>query len=311
MRSARIRTTFVLLIALGAGALVVAGVLLYRYGRPSVPLVTYFAETVGGLHTGASVHFRGIEVGMVDGMSIQRGTGHIEVRFRIFTDAVAELGPGSQPLDQQPRGTRVSGVDQMRIMVATNPITQLSTLKLEPSSATPGLVVGTIPPDRLFLPSTPSVAEQLMTTVTETVNRLPGLVDRIDHLVGTAEHAIGGVDTAEVEKDLHTLLARLADQVARSGADLDRLLGVDGPLTRVLATTDAALKEIDLPQTARAARDAIGDLHQTAAELRLLGADLRGSLPAVRAAIDQARAFLRQLQETPDAIIFGPREPTK
>ena len=263
------------------------------------------------MHTSASVNFRGIEVGMVDGMSIQRGSGLIEVRFRIFTDVVTELGPGSPPLDRQPRGARVAGVDQLRIMVVTNPITGLSTLKLQPATTAPALLVEAIPPDRLFLPSAPSVTEKLMSTVTETIDRLPGLVDRIDHLVGTAEHAIGAVDTAEVEKDLHALLVKLTDQVTRSGADLDRLLGVDGPLTRVLATTDAALKEIDLPQTARAARDAIVDLHQTAGELRLLGADLRGSLPGVRAAIDQVRALLRQFQETPDALIFGPREPAK
>jgi len=60
----------------GGLLILVAGVLLIgsgRYFRRTHPFVSYFDGTINGLHPGAAVKFKGVEVGMVDSIRIHGG----------------------------------------------------------------------------------------------------------------------------------------------------------------------------------------------------------------------------------------------
>ncbi len=79
-------------------------------------------------------------------------------------------------------------------------------------------------------------------------------------------------------------------------------MGPDGSLVKLAEEARGAIRDADVPGSTQSARDAL-DRTSLAAD------DLRRSLPAIRDALEQLRELARRLEEQPESVVYGPRQP--
>lgn len=273
-----------------------------RYkSRPKLECVTYFNESVAGLSPGNTVRFRGVDVGRVEGISFTNDdSNYIEVRFEIYLDIVGGLGGDVQRLRTLAPGERFSLNDTMRVRLAANFITGLASLQIEPVNPPPPVLEITALPQRVYLPSAPSTVGLMEVSAQQLLARLPAMADHIDQLAVTLTETVSKSPISETLGEVRTTLASTGTQIVRSGDDLHRLLDEHGPLMKLLAQLDQTLAKSDVDGSLREVRTTLGDT-------RLLISDLRSALPRILITADYLGGLLRNLQEEPESLIFGPR----
>ena len=285
-------------------ALIAAGTafLIQRHrARPAIPMITWFDESVTGLATGSPVRYRGVDIGRVESLAIERGNGAVVVRFQVFLDVIASIGANHQMLAEHPFGVRLETVDHLRVRITANLVTGQAALMIEPLKDAPEPVAQVVPPDRIWIPSAHNAIDVLMASLDQTLRRLPSLVERLDGLAGSLDRTLSDAKVSETIAELRTLAAATSAGVERTSTDLHALLAERGPVNRVLSRLDEVLATTEVAA-------GVGDARAALADLRLLTADLRAALPRLVQAADQANSTLRQVQDEPESLIFGPRE---
>jgi hypothetical protein len=171
-------------------------------------------------------------------------------------------------------------------------------------------------PDRPYVASMPSPlatvqdrlpailerAEATLQTLREIVSRIPASLDRSDRFFTNVERIVRESNLPQMTADSRTFFTQTTAQMAELTANMNRLVGLDGTLVKLGDEARSTIRAADLPGSSQAARDA-ADRASLAAD------DLRRSLPAMRDALEQLRELARRLEEQPESVIYGPRQP--
>jgi hypothetical protein len=209
----------------------------------------------------------------------------------------------------------------LRAQVIGNPVTGEAYLFLDAPENPPPPLALNFTPKRAYVPSMPTPlaamrdrvpevlerAEATLRLLGEIISRIPGSLDRSDRFFTNVERIIQESNLPALSADSRTFFATTSAQIEQIASELEGVVGTRGTLT---AFVDEARTAIDEARAAMKAADLAATNHaaRTAAEQTTLAADdLRRSLPAIRASLDQLRDLARQLQEQPESVVYGPR----
>jgi paraquat-inducible protein B len=281
--------------------------------RAVVTLVTYVTENVSGLDISSPVRFRGVPVGRVSDLRVDAGGSDIEITFEVFQERLASIGGNVQRIQEM---AELSVFPNLRTRVVGNPVTGDAYLLLDvPADPPPPVALG-FTPDKPYVASMPSPlaviqdrlpevlerAEMTLETLRDIVARIPDSLNRSDQFFTNVERIIRESELPQLSADTRTFFATTSTQVGQIATQIDELMGKEGVLVQLAEDARAALREADVAGSTRTARDA-------ANRTSLAADDLRRSLPAIRDSLEQLRELARRLEEQPESVVYGPRQP--
>jgi methyl-accepting chemotaxis protein len=184
-----------------------------------------------------------------------------------------------------------------------------------PQNPPPMMALG-FTPNRPYVPSVPSMsatvqdrlpelldrAEATLQTLKEIVTRIPASLDRNDRFFANVERILQESQLPALSADSRKSLTTTSEQIEQIRSALDMLIGTDGALVKFSEEARATIKAADLPATTQSAREA-------ADNSRLASDDLRHSLPTILDSLEQMRELARQIEEQPESVVYGPRQP--
>jgi hypothetical protein len=234
----------------------------------------------------------------------------IEVTFEVFQERLASIGGNVQRIQQM---AELAVFPNLRTRVVGNPVTGEAYLLLDvPADPPPPVALG-FTPDRPYVASMPSPLAVVQ-------DRLPEVLERAEMTLSTLRHRGRIPDSLDRSDQFFTNVERIireraaaieptrgrslttTTQVGQIATQIDALMGKDGTLVQLAEDARAALRDADVPGSTRTAREA-ADRTSLAAD------DLRRSLPAIRDSLEQLRELARRLEEQPESVVYGPRQP--
>jgi paraquat-inducible protein B len=282
--------------------------------RPAIGMVTYTTDNVFGLDVSSAVRLRGVPVGQVTGIRVDPKGAIVQIDFDVFLDRLNTLGLDVKRLRTI---TDIGGVfPNVRAQLMGNPISGEAYLLLDtPESPPPPMELG-FKPNRPYVPSVASPfsivqdrlpalldrANATLDTLTEVVARMPNSLDRSDRFFSNVERIMKESNLPTLSADSRKFFSTTSAQIEQIRSEMDGVIGTEGALVKFSEEARAAFKAADLPATTQSVRD-------TADNSRVAVDDLRRSLPAIRASLDQLRELARQLESQPESVVYGPRPP--
>jgi paraquat-inducible protein B len=312
---------------LGAVALVIVGIIVFGSGRWFTEFeryVSYFRGSAQGLSVGSQVTFRGVPIGQVtqidllyDGKKLEFLT---QVLFQIDPRSVREIDVAERDSDTLidtliKKGLRAQLVQQSFV-------TGQLAVQVDMFPSTKADLVG-LDPDRTEIPTIPSTAEALESTIKRIAHKLDqldlgkiikdlqGTVSGIREIVASPQlkQTIANADQAMLEaRQLISKFNNRVDPLAQSFEDTskaarsalneaERLLVDARP---VLATTQNALSRAEkLMSTANTVIEPGSPLHF----------ELVGALREVAGAARSLRSLADSLERNPKSLLFGRQAP--
>jgi len=282
--------------------------------RAAITMVTYTTENVFGLDVSSAVRLRGVPVGRVTNIRVDPNGTIVEIDFEVFLDRLNTIGLDVRRLQTL---TDIRGVfPKLRAELTGNPLTGEAYLLLDqPQNPPPPMELG-FKPNRPYVPAVPSPftmvqarlpalldrADATLQTLVELVARMPDSLERSDRFFSNVEHIMRESQLGTLSADSRKFFTTTTAQMEQIRSDMDRVMGAEGTLVKFSEEARAAFKAADLPATTQSVRD-------TADNSRVAVDDLRRSLPAIRASLDQLRELARQLESQPESVVYGPRPP--
>jgi ABC-type transporter Mla subunit MlaD len=253
---------------------------LRRLNRDSVPLVTYFDESVQWLDEGSPVKFRGVTLGTVSTITIAPDQRHVEVWMRIYTEELARLG-----FDAEVRDPR------WRPQLASAGITGVKFVQFDtfPPDRYPEPQLAFTVPERYYAPAVPSTLKSLEEIANEFLAKLPKLTDSL------------GDTLVEAKKALRSL-SEVVSWVRSDDSGLQKLVASVDETVLVL---QRSLREAELAQTTGSLRTAAGSVNTAAAQLGGQSGQLEEALVALRETLEAVRALAARLERDPSALLRG------
>lgn len=311
----------------GAIFLAVVAVLSFGSGEflaEKVKYVLFFDGTMSGLAPGSPVLFRGAQIGSVTEVVVLYDTQTHEVRIPVYIEidrdsiqfvggARPAPGAGNELLIQQ--GLRAK-------LVSQSMITGQLAILLDFFPDTPAKLVGADPSVPEF-PTAPSFQEQL-DDLFKSMQKLP-----IGDLIADLRNAIQGLNelvrSPEIKQAISTLDATLLD-FQKLAQNVDGQIGVMGPnlndtLTDVRQLVNNLNGKVDpltqsLQDTLATGRSALEQATQTLASAQgVVAADaptmqlLNNALAELSDALRSIRVLADYLEQHPDAVLSGKRQP--
>jgi len=266
-------------IALGIAAVFWIGY--RRFNKASVPLVTYFDESVQGLDVGSPVKFRGVTLGTVSTITVAPDQRHVEVWMRIYTDELRRMG-------FDPRRPRDP---ELRPQLASAGITGVKFVQFDtfPPERYPVPELQFAVPETYYVPSVPSTLKSLEEVANELVAKLPRISDQL------------GDTLVEAKKALRTL----SDLGSWVRSDESGLTHVVRSIDEAATTVKIAIRDAELARTAETLRTAANSVNGTANQFGGQTAELDGTLAALREALEALRALAARLERDPSALLRG------
>lgn len=284
--------------------------------RDAIGIVTYTTDNVFGLDVSSAVRLRGVPVGRVTGIRVNPNGTIVEIDFELFLDRLNTIGLDVKRL-RTLTDTRAV-FPKLRAQIMGNPLTGEAYLLLDqPQNPPPAMELG-FKPDRPYVPSVPSPfamvqdrlpalldrADATLETLTELVARMPGSLDRSDRFFTNLEQIMHQSELPTLSADSRKFFATTSAQIGEIKSEMDGVIGTEGTLVKFSEEARTAIKDADLPATSQSAREA-------ADNSKLAADDLRRSLPAIRDSLEQLGDLSRMLQEQPQSVLYGPRQPEK
>ena len=299
--------------------------------RAVIAVVTYTNENVSGLDISSPVRYKGVNVGRVTEVRVNPG-GLIEIDFELFLDRLNTIGANVARIRQI---ADMRGVfPRLRARTVGNPVTGEAYLLLDaPKDPTPPIELG-FTPSRPYMPSMPSLigtvqdrlpalverAEATLEVLREIIKRVPDSLDRTDRFFTNVERIVRQSDLPALSADSRRFYSTTTTQFEQMRSDsqkffstataeleqmrseLGAAMGAEGSLVKFSEEARAAIKAADFPAVNQSARDA-------AENSKLAAEDLRRSLPAIRDSLEQMRELARMIEEQPESVVYGPRQP--
>ena len=275
-------------------------------------MVTYMDHTVAGLDISSPVRYRGVHVGRVDGIRIDPRGNLIEVDFEVFLDRLATIGGDVKRVRAL---ADLPVFPQLRTQVINNPVTGEGYLLVDiPPNPPPAMTLGFTPP-RPYIASMPSLldsvsnrlpevlerAEATLTVLREIVARIPDSLDRSDRFFTTVEQILRSSNLPQLSADLQAFSKASTTEIAQMRADAAEFFKASETLVKFADEARSAIRDADVENSSKAARDA-ADRTSLAAD------DLRRMLPAFRESLETLRDLARRLEEQPESVVYGPRK---
>jgi paraquat-inducible protein B len=282
--------------------------------REVIGMVTYTTENVSGLDVSSPVRYRGVPVGRVTDLRVDTRGNSVEIDFEVFVDRLNTIGMRASRIRQI---ADFGGVfPRLRARIIGNPVTGEAYLLLDAPQNPPPMMALGFTPNRPYVPSVPSMsatvqdrlpelldrAEATLQTLKEIVTRIPASLDRNDRFFANVERILQESQLPALSADSRKSLTTTSEQIEQIRSALDMLIGTDGALVKFSEEARATIKAADLPATTQSAREA-------ADNSRLASDDLRHSLPTILDSLEQMRELARQIEEQPESVVYGPRQP--
>ena len=280
--------------------------------REVISLVTYTTENVSGLDVSSPVRYRGVSVGRVTDVRVDPRGNLVEIDFELFLERLNTIGMNVERIRHI---ADLGGImPRLRAQLISNPVTGEAYLLLDtPQNAPPPISLG-FTPTRPYVPSVPRPlaavenrlpevlerAEATLQTLREIVGKIPDSLARSNQFFTNIERIFQESQLPALSADSRKFFTTTSAQIEQVTSELDKLVGTGESLVKLLDDTRASMDASDLPATTRSARDA---LNQTS----LAADDIRRSLPVIRDSLEQLRVLARQLEEQPEAVIYGRR----
>jgi paraquat-inducible protein B len=277
-------------------------------------MVTYTTENVSGIDVSSPVRYRGVPVGRVTDLRVETLGNSVEIDFEVFVDRLNTIGMHASRIRQI---ADFRGVfPRLRARIVGNPVTGEAYLLLDAPQNPPPMMALGFTPNRPYVPSVPSMsatvqdrlpelldrAEATLQTLKEIVIRIPASLDRNDRFFANVERILQESQLPALSADSRKSLTTTSEQIEQIRSALDMLIGTDGALVKFSEEARATIKAADLPATTQSAREA-------ADNSRLASDDLRHSLPTILDSLEQMRELARQIEEQPESVVYGPRQP--
>jgi paraquat-inducible protein B len=286
--SQKISPTLIGAFVVGAVALLVIGVVAFGSGqlfRKTQQFVLYFDGSVNGLHMGAPVKFKGVEIGSVKDIKLEMGLGNqvheIPVIIEIDLNKVIRRGV-----------TREKAMDP-------NTIREFVTQGLRGQLQTESLVTGVLYVALDWFPETPlhfvqSAGEHFQ------YEEIPTVPTELEQAHEALVRVVKKIDDIDFK--------RLIDSLAKTSDGVGQLVSVNSPaLKSILQSMDQAMPQL---------RGAISDFRKltTTADHNIenVSGDLHQTLTAAQSAIDQIAATMKEAQTTIVSVraTVDPNSPT-
>jgi phospholipid/cholesterol/gamma-HCH transport system substrate-binding protein len=273
-----------------------------------LPFVTYTDQNVTGLAVQSAVRYKGVTIGRVDGVRLDTGSGLVEIDFEVVVDTLTALGGDVEELRR--KTDSFTGDPDVRAQVVGSPITGEAHLLLDTPASPPPALELDFEPDRPYIPSMPSAlgriadqlpqlverGEALLNRTEQVMARLPETLDRTDRFFASGDRVFRESQIPELSDDVRDWLRTSSEQLEDLNLKIEGLLGEEGRLAVLLRDAEAA----DLEGTS-------ASLRETLDRTSLAADELRRSLPAIRASLEELRALSRLLEEQPEDLIYGRR----
>ena len=286
--SQKISPTLIGAFVVGAVALLVIGVVAFGSGqlfRKTQEFVLYFDGSVNGLHIGAPVKFKGVEIGSVKDIKLEMGLGNqvhkIPVIIEIDLKKVIRRGV-----------TREKAMDP-------NTIREFVKQDLRGQLQTESLVTGVLYVALDWFPETPLrfVQQPGGDFQYEEIPTVPTELEQAHEVLVRAVKKIDAID-----------FKRLIDSLAKTSDGVGQLVSVNSP------TVKSILQSVDevMPQL----RGAISDFRTLTAtannNVTNVSADLHQTLTAAHSAIEQIAATMKEAETTIISVraTVDPNSPT-
>jgi ABC-type transporter Mla subunit MlaD len=262
------------------------------FHRESVPLVTYFDESVQGLDVGSPVKFRGVTIGSVADITLAPDHRNVQVTSDIYVDAVRRLGLAVPKKSEQP-------VDpKLRMQLVSTGITGVRFLQTDffnPERYPPPSLP--FAPPWNYVPSARSTLKSLEDAAVEIVDRLPELGEVAKDTLSDLRQTLGSID-------------RLATGLGAHEGSFNRLLL---ELRTAAVRVEAAVDEAKLGATTASLRETSGTLGHAASTVGQVASnvgdvheELEASLASLRETLDSVRALADSLARDPSVVLRGP-----
>lgn len=294
---------------MGALALLVTAILVFGSGqvfKEYVQAVIFFQGSVGGLRPGATVDFRGVQIGMVKDISIEydpkRDQFLIPVVINVDPRRVTQVGdPGKRaPYTLQSlieRGLRA----ELRLQSL---VTGQMAVQLNFYPGTEARLIGSNLPYP-EIPAVPSTFEQAQEIFTEIGRQAPELLAKFNLLLDRGAAALQVVTgNADQIKEAIGSTAKFAEALGGSDQDLrGTLSGANQLLTNLNAMTrnlDHLVNNAD-DATGRFGKllaDNAGEIHAMVTQLNKASAGLSQLTERLNAALQEDRGGLRDFSNT-------------
>jgi len=282
--------------------------------RNTVEVVMYFPGSVDGLSVGAPVKFKGVDIGSVSNIQLVLSAGERGPEARIPVYAVidpSKIRTEGQDVRFPNPEARQELIDRgMRAQLQSQSLlTGLLFIQLDFFPDTPVKFVEQQPSDPPELPTIPTTLEEASTQAREIINDLrdidfKGMVDQANAALTGLANLANDPELKDAIDRLPGMVKRLDTAVNNASALLQRIDGQVDPLSReVRVTLEGAQRAMtSVEQTAAAATTMIEPGSP-------LDYDLRQSLRAVSNAADAMRLFADFLERNPSALLYGRSQP--
>lgn len=286
--SQKISPTLIGAFVVGAVLLLVIGVVAFGSGqlfRKTQQFVLYFDGSVNGLHIGAPVKFKGVEIGSVKDIKLEMGLGNqvhkIPVIIEIDLKKVIRRGV-----------TREKAMDP-------NTIREFVTQGLRGQLQTESLVTGVLYVALDWFPETPLNFVQPAGDHFQ-YEEIPTVPSELEQAHEALVRVVKKIDDIDFK--------RLIDSLAKTSDGVGQLVSVNSPaLKSILQSMDQAMPQL---------RGAISDFRKltTTADHNIenVSGDLHQTLTAAQSAIDQIAATMKEAQTTIVSVraTVDPNSPT-
>ncbi|MGH7787971.1 MAG: MlaD family protein [Candidatus Binatia bacterium] len=302
---------------LGAIGLAISGVLVFGSGqffRRTTEYVMYFPGSVNGLSVGASVKFKGVDVGTVTNIQLVLAPEekHNELSIPVFV----QIDPSKITVDGAPLDTARPEVVEEMIkrglrgqLQSQSLVTGILFVQIDFFKDTPAKFVLPQPSDPPEIPTVQTTLEQAQSAAREIIDELRSI--KFGPMVEQASEALTSINTLVSSPALQTTIDALPGTVQslnRAIASLQSFAetanGRVGPLaTRLddtLASAESALTSV---------RDTVGTAQTLIAPGSPLDHDLRATLRDVATAAQAMAQLADFLERNPSSLLYGKQPP--
>ena len=315
--------TVIGLFVVGAIALAVAGVVVFGSGqffKRTEQFVMFFPGSVNGLSTGASVKFKGVDIGRVTNIKLvlHREAGETGADQTLTIPVFIEVDPAKIFVDGQrlemtdPNNLKALIERGMRAQLQSQSlVTGVLFVQIDFFPDTPINYVLPQPSDPMEIPTVPTTLEQASSAAREIIDELRNI--KFGPLVQDASEAFESLNRLLSSPALHTAVDELPGTVknlndtAVSARNLAvELQGRVQPLMSRLDTTLAGAN-----QTFGSVRDTMGSARTLIEPGSPVEHDLRKALQDVSAAARSLAQLADYLERNPTALLYGKQAPAK
>ncbi len=306
----------------GAVALVVVAIVAFGSGKfltEKQKYVMYFEDSVNGLDVGASVMWRGVEVGTVTDIVLRADPVNLTIEIPVFieieTNRMEQIGDVQESQDAAETMRQFVDKGLRAQLVMQNYVTGKLMIELDCNPDKPVRLIGHDPEYPEIPTMTSNLAELAQkiekAPIEEILEKLHSAVDGIEKVVTAPEvleavHSFDDVLMAAkqlIEKvDAHVdPLLNSTEETVRDARNLVR--NVDGKMDTLAIRTELAIKEAFLAM--EKAKKALDSIEKSVGEDSILLYEVSEAIQEISAASRSIRQLADYLSQHPESLLRG------